>query len=384
MEKPIRIFWYCEKWQPGGIQAVQVNLLSHMDMQKLHFDIVTSESDTEIFDEKIKVAGARRIVSLKERYNSAGRRSLFNIFALRKLIRDGHYDVVHFNACHGVELVYMFWAWLYRVPVRIAHCRNNDIGAGGRSRAFKILCHRICKHVFGPCANVRLANSDLAAAWLYTAADIRRGRVRILKNGIDARKYAFDPVKRSEVRTRLGIEDRFVVGHIGHFSYQKNHEFLIRVFAELVNLEPNAVLLLFGTGEGKTAVREQVRQLNLEDRVVFCGVTDDVPAMMCAMDAFVLPSRFEGFGNVLIEAQASGLKCFASANVIPQAAKVSENLHWISLDLPPSAWAMQILEADVAYERKDMTRVVIEAGYDISCMACELDRIYSDVRRVTR
>lgn len=377
MEKPIRIFWYCEKWQPGGIQAVQTNLLGHMDTQRLHFDIVSSEADTEIFDERISSAGARRLVSLSREYDGAGERTLANIFALRKMIRDGHYDVVHFNACHGVELVYMFWAWLYRVPVRIAHCRNNDIGAGGRMRPVKILCHRLCKHLFGACANVRLANSDLAAAWLYTAADLRKGNVQILKNGIDAKKYAFDPAKRAEVRARYGLDGRFVVGHVGHFSYQKNHEFLLHVFAEVAKREQDAVLLLIGAGDGEESVRGQVQQLGLTQRVVFAGVTDDVPAMMCAMDVFVLPSRFEGFGNVLIEAQASGLPCFASAGVIPQAAKVCENLQWISLDAGADQWAKEIAERGSGCERRSRVQDVAEAGFTIEAMAAELEKIYT-------
>ena len=134
MQNPVRVFWYCEKWQPGGIQAVQVNLLEHMDTEGIRFDIVTSESETDIFDERLAAAGARRIVSLSRRYGGPGMRTLANIFALRRLIRDGQYDAVHFNVCHGVEMIYLFWAWLYRVPLRIVHCRNNGIGSGGKLR----------------------------------------------------------------------------------------------------------------------------------------------------------------------------------------------------------------------------------------------------------
>ena len=149
MEKPIRVFWYCEKWQPGGIQAVQVNLLEHMDTRRIQFDVVTSESDTDIFDHRLEAVGVRRMVSLNGTHSGPGRRTLANIFALRRLIREGQYDAVHFNACHGVEMIYLFWAWLYRVPLRIAHSRNNDIGAGGKMRPVKLMCHELCKRVFG-------------------------------------------------------------------------------------------------------------------------------------------------------------------------------------------------------------------------------------------
>jgi len=376
MDKPVRVFWYCEKWQPGGIQAVQANLLAHMDTQRIRFDIVTSESETEIFDEKIEKAGARRLVSLDRKYSGPGRRTLANFFALRRLIRDGHYDAVHFNACHGVEMMYLLWAWLYRVPLRIVHCRNNDIGAGGRSRALKLACHAVCKRMFGACANVRLANSDLAAKWLFTARDLRLGRVEILKNGIDAGRYRFDADARARVRGELGVGDRFVLGHVGHFSYQKNHEFLLRVFAALAARMPQAVLLLVGAGEGEAQVRAQVRDMGLEDRVIFYGVTNDVPAMMWAMDAFVLPSRFEGFGNVLIEAQAAGLRCFASRDVIPRKVGVTQRLEWISLEEPPQVWAERIAAAAAPYARADGTQEIIRAGHDISSMAKRLEALY--------
>lgn len=376
MEKPVRVFWYCEKWQPGGIQAVQANLLAHMDTARIHFDIVTSEAETEIFDEKISAADARRMVSLERHIDGAGRRTLLNIFALRRLIWDGGYDAVHFNACHGVELVYLFWAWLYRVPLRIVHCRNNDIGAGGRLRPVKILCHRLCKHIFAGCANVHLANSDLAAQWLYPKRLLQRGQVHIMKNGIDAGRYAFDAGSRKRMRDALGVTDAFVMGHVGHFSYQKNHEFLLEVFARVAKQVPQTVLLLVGAGEGEADVRAQADALGVADRVVFYGVTDDVPAVMGAMDAFVLPSRFEGFGNVLIEAQANGLKCFASDGVIPQAAKVCENLTWLALEDGPDAWAEIIAQAAQPYARQSRLEDVTRAGYTIEAMAARLQGLY--------
>jgi len=376
MDKPIRVFWYCEKWQPGGIQAIQVNLLEHMNTEGICFEIVTSESETSIFDARLEAAGVRRFVSLPKRYGGPGVRTFSNIFALRSLMRDGAYDVVHFNACHGVEMIYLFWAWLYRVPLRIVHCRNNGIGSGGRLRPVKVLCHEIGKRVFGGCANVRLANSDLAARWLYTPRRIERGQVRIVRNGIDAQRYRFDPDRRAAIRKELGLEGKVVLGHVGHFSYQKNHLFLIQVFSEITRLMPDAHLLLIGTGAGEARVREEVGRLKLEDRVCFYGVTNDVPGMMCAMDGFVLPSRFEGFGNVLIEAQASGLPCFASEGVIPEAVKVCDALRFISLESGPKAWAQQIANTAWSCERKDRTQAVIDAGYDIASMARELEILY--------
>jgi len=376
MDKAVHVFWYCEKWQPGGIQAVQMNLMKHIDPARVKFDIGVSEDDTDLFDAQLEACGARKLVSLNRRYDSPGRRTLANILAVGRLIRSGRYEAVHFNACHGVELIYLFWAWLYRVPMRIVHCRNNDIGAGGRSRRIKLLAHAVCRRMFGGFANVRLANSTLAMDWLYTKRTIKAGRVRVLNNGIEAQRYAFSKEKRDEVRRGLGLDGKFVVGHVGHFNYQKNHEFLLEIFREIAQAEPEARLLLVGAGEREQEMRARAREYGIYDRVIFAGATNHVPEYMWAMDAFVLPSRFEGFGNVLIEAQAAGLKCFASKNVIPDAVRITGNLEWISLDSGAAAWAEQILALRSGYARENRVQDVIRAGYDIHAMAEWLEKLY--------
>ena len=374
------VFWYCEKWQPGGIQRVQVNLLPYYDPAEIQFDLAFSEDDTALFDDKVRTAGARKLLTLNKRYDSPGRRTLANFFALRKILRDGHYEAVHFNACHGVELMYLFWAWVYRVPVRIVHARNNNIGAGGRSRPVKVLAHQICKHLFGWMATDRLANSDLSAQWLFRKSDFEKSRVRILKNGIDAKAFAFDPAGREQIRKALGLEDVFVVGHVGHFSYQKNHAFLLSVFAEIAEREPKARLLLIGEGDGKAAVREQAQKLNVSDKVIFYGATENVPPLLWAMDAFVFPSRFEGCGNALLEAQAAGLPCFASKSVIPQDVAVTPLVRWLALSDHPAQWAETILANRGKTPRLAHDAEIIKAGYDLAAMADSLKKKYLRAR----
>ena len=380
MSEKIRVCWYCEKWQPGGIQAIQVNLLQHMDLNRIYMDIVISEDDTSLFDDKLNELGIHKVVTLNKQYKNPGRRVLANIFAFGKLIKKSKYDVVHLNVCHGVELIYCFWAWFYRVPVRIVHCRNNDIGAGGYSRKVKIFCHNICKRILKNCATVKLANSELAAEWLYTQNDIKTHQVRIIQNGIDAQRYFYDSKKRKQMREELHLGNKFVIGHVGHFNYQKNHEFLLAVFKEILKRNTEAVLLLVGTGENQKYIEELAWEYGIASQVIFYGVTNDIPAIMMAMDVFVFPSRFEGFGNVLMEAQACGLKCFASDAVIPKTVQVTENIVWISLEESYQVWAKKILSEGVIYERKSYVEAVIASGYDISTMADTLEKIYCSGR----
>lgn len=355
---------------------MQVNLLHHMDLNRIHMDVVVSEDDTSLFDDKLHALGVNKIVTLDNKYSSPARRVLENIFAFGKIIKQNKYDVVHLNVCHGVDLIYSFWAWLYRVPVRIVHCRNNDIGAGGRSRKFKIFCHNVCKRLFKNCTTVKLANSDLAAAWLYTRSDIEKQHVQIIRNGIDSCRYSYNPEIREQLRQDLHIDNKFVVGHIGHFSYQKNHEFLLSIFREILRINPEATLLLVGEGDNKKHIEILAQEYGIADHIIFYGVTNDIPAVMMAMDVFVFPSRFEGFGNVLIEAQACGLKCFASNSVIPKAVQITENVTWIDLDEPSKVWAEKILSIGSDYERESHVNAVIASGHDISNMAEVLEKMY--------
>lgn len=376
MSSPIHVCWYCEKWQPGGIQAVQVNLLEHMDLRGICFDIAVSEDDTALFDKRLEALGVRKIVTLGNRHANPISRVLANTLAFPKLLARGHYDVVHLNACHGVEYIYCFWAWLFRVPVRIVHCRNNDIGAGGRLRPVKIAAHRLCKRLFGGCATVRLANSDLAAKWLFSSADLKRNRVQLVRNGIDAQRYAFRPEVRERVRQELHLDGKFVVGHVGHFNYQKNHEQLVSIFRQILERCPNALLLLVGQGENQEKIRQLVCENGMEEHVLFYGVTEDIPALMMAMDVFLFPSRFEGFGNVLIEAQACGLPCFASARVIPKDAQITPNVTWIDLEQPEEVWAQRVLEQGLSYQRSSHVEEVVSSGHDIAHMAHTIEQLY--------
>ena len=376
MDKHLRVCWYCEKWQPGGIQAVQVNLLRHMDLSRVDADIVVSEDETTLFDEQLAQLGVNKIVTLDESYSSPAKRVFANVFAFGNHLKKNKYDVVHLNVCHGVELIYAFWAWFYKVPVRIVHCRNNDIGAGGRSRGIKILCHNICKRLFKHCATVKIANSDLAADWLFTKGDVKHNRVHILQNGIDVRRYAFDAAVRERVREELRVQDRVVFGHVGHFNYQKNHEFLIGIFSEIVKRVPNATLLLLGVGDQQPHIEELAKEYGVYDRIIFYGVTNDVPSMMMAMDVFVFPSRFEGFGNVLIEAQATGLPVVASADVIPDCVNITPQMHRVSLNDSFAVWADEAVRLIHDGDRVDGTEAVAKAGHDIAGMAQYLEKLY--------
>lgn len=164
----------------------------------------------------------------------------------------------------------------------------------------------------------------------------------------------------------MGIENKLVIGNVGRFHFQKNHEFLIRIFAEIHKRNKQSVLLLVGQGELEADIREQVRRLHLEEHVSFLGLRNDVSDLMSAMDVFLFPSVFEGLGIVAIEAQASGLPCIVSTEV-PQDAKVTDRIKFIPLSLSAEEWAKEVLACDSLQnsDRLEVNQKLLNSNFNI-------------------
>lgn len=165
------------------------------------------------------------------------------------------------------------------------------------------------------------------------------------------------------MREKLGIEGKKVIGHVGRFNPQKNHEFLIDIFNEVYKKNKNVVLLLVGDGYLKEKIEDKVKKLQLEDSVRFLGVREDIPELMQAMDLFLFPSQFEGLAVVMVEAQAAGLKVITSTGVTTES-NITNNVNFIDLNKGPQYWADIVINSD--FRRKDYTKQIINKGYDSS------------------
>ena len=181
-----------------------------------------------------------------------------------------------------------------------------------------------------------------------------------MPNAIDCRRFSFDPKVRAQMRQELGVEDSFVVGHVGRFNLQKNHTFLLRLFQALLTEIPTAKLLLLGEGELWDSVQQQARQLEIADHVIFAGVHKDCERYYQAMDAFVLPSLFEGLPVTGIEAQYAGLPCFF-ADTISRETAITASAKFLGIqeaDIP--VWCRE-LNAAANAERKAVTDLTTDA-----------------------
>lgn len=266
---------------------------------------------------------------------------------------------------------------MYALPVwraektKIFYQSHNDCVEGIVNK----IMHFITRHLVARYANALMAVSQAASRFMYGRKGV--GKTIILRNGIDIKKYEFSVEKRKRMRKNLGITDTFVLGHVGRFTYQKNHPFIISVFEQIQRENENVRLLLVGTGEDEDKIRRLVREKNLTQKVIFYGVSDCVEELLCAMDCFVFPSRYEGLGIVALEAQANGLPVVASSRV-PEEVNVTELYRSLSLsDDSAKVWAKAILDfQEEKTDRRLRYKELAESGYDIKEAAGRLERIY--------
>jgi glycosyltransferase involved in cell wall biosynthesis len=193
------------------------------------------------------------------------------------------------------------------------------------------------------------------------------GRVKIIHNAIDVKRFTYDQELRNKMREKLGLTDKLVLGHVGRFNYQKNHPYLIDIFDAVCGKRDDAVLLLLGEGPDMDAIKEKCRQLGIYDKVLFAGNQKETEAYYQAMDIFLLPSFFEGLPGVLMEAQAAGLRCFVSDTVTGEA-QATDLVTYCSIGQPPEKWADEILQ-NASYERRDTSQSLAAAGFDVRAQA---------------
>lgn len=362
-KEPIRVLQIVGIACNGGVEAVVLNYYRHMDKSKVQFDFVVHKHPVENFVAEVKKGGGRLYEVTP--YTK-------NIFAftheIYRIIKDGHYDIVHsnMNSMSGFPL---FAAWLAGAKVRILHNHTTDT----KTEGFRTILKRVLRPFAKMFANRYWACSNLAGEWMYGKKAVQSGKITIIPNAIDLEKFAFNPDKRKSLRQKLGLEEKFVLGHIGRFAYQKNHSFLIDVFAEVVRVKPEARLMLIGDGELRKTIEEKVVNLGLQNKVLFLGNRNDVADLYNAMDIFLLPSHYEGLPVVGVEAQANGLKCLFSDKVTYESTLISTT-EFIILDF--KRWKNIILSLTTYKRYDDMDNNSELMRFDVSAVGVALQFKY--------
>ena len=280
---------------------------------------------------------------------------------LRKLIKKEKYDCVHIHADVANKLLVSGLA-SKTAGVKKIILHSHAAGVDGNHRKLKVFMHKGCRGLLKAIGTDYVACSDLAAHWMFPG--VPEKYITIIKNGVDLDRFRYNEDSRQEVRRELGLKNEKLIGHVGRFAYQKNHEYLIDIFARLCGTRDDVRLLLVGEGELEQNIKDKVNNLGLQDKVIFYGTTDAPQKIFSAIDIFALPSNFEGLPIVGVEAQASGLPVVFSARITREAA-ILDNVRYIAIDdAHISEWCSSI-EEFLTIQRKDTYDDMKRAGFGI-------------------
>lgn len=360
----MRVAQVIGKLSAAGVEAVVNNYYYIIDHSRVQFDYFIDEDSICTPPAEIISLGARYYYIPSTKRVFARIRALYNIFKMNK------YEIVHAHM-NTLNMPVLLAARLANIPVRISHNHSTSDQSEGYRAMLKCLLRPTARWW----ATDFMACGQRAAEWMFTSHMLKNGLVTILPNAIDVEQFRFRQDTRHAIRLELGAENRFIVGHVGRFTQQKNHIFLLEAFNKLHARRADAMLLLVGEGELRADIEKYVKKQGIADCVRFMGIRKDIAQLYCAMDVFVLPSFYEGLPVVGIEAQAAGLPCVFSTNVDPSAA-IGGEVRFLSLKRGPEQWANAIEACTGQIDRPSAADKVRVCGYDIFVEGRKLEAIY--------
>lgn len=367
---PCRVLHVIGAMDRGGAETLIMNVYRNIDRSILQFDFLVHEARECDFDPEIRALGGS-IFSI-DRLN--GINTVSYIKQCRDFFRTHHnYCAVHVHigssACFVIKEAKKYGLFC------IAHSHNTNPSLSLPEIGFRLFSYPT-RYI----ADYYLACSREAGVDRFGRAVVTSDRFSVLNNGIDVKHYKFSSKTRSSMRRNLGIApEQKAICHIGRFSDEKNHEFLLKAFAKCGGGEFDGRLFLIGRGPLRNDMEQLAAELNIHDKVVFLGVRSDIPDLLMAMDLFVFPSKWEGLGIAAIEAQASGLPCILSP-ALPDMAVCSPYAYKMDGLNSTTTWAERMVDEPI---RADMDRIdganyVRESGFDIKCTVDSLISLYLD------
>lgn len=352
----------------GGVEKVIQNYFSNMDTSPFELHVVTHMENDPQCEEDFRNLGFQ-IHRLSPMHGHKITKT--NIKEYKNLFEKNKMDVIHNHFPN--YLLPLYFAKKYNVPVRILHSHNDYNAAFYKSNKLNRALYQVGLKYNASNATVLFACGERAAKTAF-GKTMTKKELHIITNAINVQKFIFNKTKRQKMREELQLGSSLTLGHIGRYDdSQKNQEFVLKVFHKLLDKIPDAKLLMLGEGKFRNECMKTAEQLGFADHVNFTGSVNNVPDYLQAMDIFVFPSRFEGLGIVLIEAQTSGLYCIASDKV-PAESKVTEHMKFLTIE-DTEPWIKEIC-AFKSIDRTNMLEQVTKAGYDIAVQASALSELY--------
>lgn len=347
MNEPIRILHIVGAMYPGGMENFIMNLYRNIDRTRFQFDFVVHQQKDNDYTEEIEKLGGR--VYLLPRLT---RKPFSNLHRIRRLVRENHYPMVIRHTANALVAPQLLAA-KSAGAVTVCHSHNETDP--------QLRLHRMGQKLMRRAADIRLACSEKAGRWMYGDQSFE-----VIHNAIDIPRFAYHESKAAKIREEFHLEGKHAYGNIANFIASKNHSYLLRIYREIIELDPDAVCFCLGEGDLRPQIEEEIKELHLEGRVILTGIRGDVPDFMSALDVLVFPSRFEGLPLTLIEAQAAGLPSLISDTITGDVIVTEGIVQQLSIELDPKEWAERAVL--LAKEQSDRTcpyESIAAAGYDI-------------------
>lgn len=365
--KKIRVLQAPGALNIGGAETMIVNIYRHIDRSKIDFEFLVNGPETGYYEKEITALGGR-IHHLPQRSKNI----IWYHICLLRLLRQRQYDIIHIHTQNAfLTSLQIITARLAGTAKIVVHSHNTMDWRGRRL----LFLHQWFRGYLNKHSDIRLACGTDAAKWLY-GTDYG---VKLIPLPVKCADFLFSRERYNRLRTELGVNDEIVYTHIGRFSDAKNHCFLIEIFRELLVRDSRSVLFLIGVGELKEEIENMVRQIGIEQSVVFWGSRSDVGDKLIMTDVFLLPSKYEGFPTVLLEAQAAGLPCFIADTITP-GIMITDLVRRIPLSDRAAQWADTITadmqsrqgvnDARAGYNNR------VAAMYDVTVTVERITEIY--------
>ncbi|WP_010246419.1 glycosyltransferase family 1 protein [Acetivibrio cellulolyticus] len=350
-----------------GISNVATNYYIYQDHKEIKMDVVSINPVNEKFKKELDKSGGRNFV-----IEYRNRKPISYVKKLRRIIKDNGYQIVHVHGCSCTMFVEMLAAKLAGVKVRIPHSHNTTCD--------HVKVDKLLRPFFMKLYTNGFACGQEAGEWLFSGKPFD-----VISNGIDLEKFGYNSEVREQFRKKYDLENKFVIGHVGRFSEQKNHKKLISVFDAVSKVRSDAKLVLIGAGELRDEIEAEVRNKKLD--VLFVGLSDEVECWLQAMDVMVFPSLFEGLPLGIVEAQAAGLPCILSNTISPMTA-ITDLVKFVELEADDAKWAETVINSVDGLDRSGrkgyVEQQIKDAHFDIKTNCRELLQKYKKILEETK
>lgn len=353
-----RIAYIARNLNINGISSVILNYGEKLNKEKFKIDLFVGEPINEINIKRCNNANIQIIKTPQKR----GKNPLKYFVFLKKKLVD--YDIVHIHGNSRTIFLELLISRINKNKINIAHCHS--------IKCEHKLIHYLLTPFFRKMYDYGVACSKAAGKWMFGNSSFL-----VLQNGIETSKYIYNINTRERIRKELNIEDKFVIGHVGNFSDSKNYPFLLELFEKVFEKNDKARLLLVGNYDNNQTLKNKILSSKYASNIILYGATNKIYELYNAMDIFVFPSKYEGLGIVLVEAQCNGLKCVVS-NMVPNEVEIdSKIIKFLSLNDDSEKWILEILKKNNE-NRKQLyikNQEKIEQ-YDINKSVIQLEKIY--------